>query len=340
MLAECMCDCMGKSTTYKCADKRRYTFNAMLALFKKARSQWHRDDKDGACTCGCNQADITAWCSTPDSSLRNSMCAEEVVPEFGLPEYDLKTAMPTGETTVVKMHRLSCHEGTCADCGWSNVFGGCPLIPLVDSVSTELRLCAVDSSAQPFSWYSFQRIPNAPPPTINDDDDPDFVGPGTAKATYNIYWFPVTGTRAQFMLELHTAFCEYREHMYWVGWHRLHYKRAVDRFITQPAVLGSENVPQWQRNHVISHTDFAATIKLARSAEATGAFSQTSQMLVSVVTHDPRLLVVADLDAGTFRSRQVRTYSDTLAPTGQSTSCCSSWHCLHDNSRLLRASPV
>ena len=105
------------------------------------------------------------------------------------------------------------------------------------------------------------------------------------------------------MVALRSAFFDYRPRMYWVQWDSLHKDRAMDRFLIQPAVLGQSGVAEWQRNWMIAHSDFAATISVARSAEATGAFSQTTQLFVSVITHDPRLMHVSDLPKGKRRTR-------------------------------------
>ena len=166
------------------------------------------------------------------------------------------------------------------------------------------------------SWHSWQRIPNSLPPT-NDDNDPDHVPPSSAKVSCSTHWFPVSGTRAEFMLAVKAAFVECREHMFWVKWHRIHEKRVTSRLIIEPAALGKDGVKPWQLHTIVMYSDFAATIKLPRSAEATGSFEQTSQMFVSVMTHDGRLMRVDDLPPGTLKARlkkegvQAYPYADT-----------------------------
>lgn len=126
LLRDCYCDCMGKSRTYKCADKKRFAFEQMLALFYKARQIWHRTcpGPDGLCDCGCDYEAVKFWAQSPANSLTASMCPPDEVPEFALPEYDPVTAQPCDTMRVPKLHKLACHEGTCSECGWDTVFGG------------------------------------------------------------------------------------------------------------------------------------------------------------------------------------------------------------------------
>ena len=303
MLKGCFCDCMGKSRTHKCADEKWYAFESMLALHKKSRELWHQDDAGGVCGCGRNQAGMKEWCASADSSLTCSMCPAEPVPEFALPTFHEKTCELLEVEWVPKLHPLACHEGKCDACGWNKAFAGCPTKTVVIGAhSQEINACAVDTANKMMSWHSWQRIPNSLPPT-NDDNDPDHVPPSSAKVSCSTHWFPVSGTRAEFMLAVKAAFVECREHMFWVKWHRIHEKRVTSRFIIEPAALGKDGVKPWQLHTIVMYSDFAATIKLPRSAEATGSFEQTSQMFVSVMTHDGRLMRVDDLPPGTLKAR-------------------------------------
>jgi hypothetical protein len=308
-IRECLCPCMGKAVTYKCADKRRFAFESMLALYSKARPQWHAKGGPGGvcdcgvCDCGCHDEAVKRWCASPSHALGQSMCAPKDIPEFGIPELDASNSKPTGAMGVPKFYDLQCHEGRCDDCGWGKVHKGPTVsVDVGGGVKQSVPACKVEMSSAPFSWYSWQRLANTMAPE-NAEDDPDYSPPAAAKTTYSTYWFPVTGTRAQFMVALHNAFVEYRSHMFWVQWHRQHFKRAQFKFLIEPAIKGWENVPGWQRDYVLAHSDFAATITVPRSAEATGSFAQTSQMFTSVLTHDPRMQLVADLPGGTFKSR-------------------------------------
>lgn len=65
-------------------------------------------------------------------------------------------------------------------------------------------------------------------------------------------------------------------------------------------------VESWQRNWIFAHTDFAATINVPRTGEKTGAIPQVTQLLVSVITHDPRLMKTSDLKKGARKNRLER----------------------------------
>jgi hypothetical protein len=306
LIRSMICDCMGRPRTYKCADTKRFLFEQMLALFHKSSEVWHRR---GRCTCGCDRDAVRKWSATPFASLSLSMCPRGPVKEFALPEYDSKTGMPTGKMRPPPtLHKLECHTGKCSKCGWSSVFAGCPMHNVnVAGVDHKVQACAVDASTDTsFSWYTWQRIPRMPPPTIETDGDADYEPPSTNKTCYSTYWFPVTGTRADFMVALQSAFEDYREHMFWVQWHALHKERAEDRLMISPAVLGQAGVEPWQRNWIFAHTDFAATITVARTGEKTGAIPQVTQLLVSVITHDPRLMKTSDLKKGARKNRLER----------------------------------
>lgn len=308
LLRECMCDCMGKSATYKCVDKKRFAFESMLALYLKGRAQWHANDhRDGdGCDCGCDEEMLKRWASSPAESLEQSMCAAEDVPELAVPEYDHLTAELTGKATVPKFHSLACHNGKCGECGWAKIHTGPKtVVPLGDGETAEIQACRVESSDAPFAWYSWQRLTNTVP-SSKGDDDPDHTVSGKSKATYSTYWFPVTGTRAQFMVALRNAYVEYRVHMFWVQWHSHAQKRAQYKLLIEPAISGRGKVAAWQRDFIMSHSDFAATITIPRSAEATGAFAQTSQMFTSVLTYNPKLQRVDDLPPGHFRDKLMK----------------------------------
>lgn len=112
------------------------------------------------------------------------------------------------------------------------------------------------------------------------EEDGEYVPPVSAtKPKYSTYWFPVVGTRAEFMLALRKSYEAYCAHIFWVEYDALYRKRAKYRFLVEPAVKGQLGVPEWQRNWVVGHVDFAATIRVQRTASATGSFEQTSQLL-------------------------------------------------------------
>ena len=299
-LRKAACDCMGSvSGTYKCADKVRFLFEDMHAKFKKARPQWHHGKE---CACGCDPKRMEAFLMTPTLAVEATVCPSVHIPEFDLPEYDEKTGLESGGVRETKLVPFECLQGLCPDCGWSKVFGQCPnQIVKVGTFDKSFQACSIDSSpGSQFAWNAWQRMPNTAPP-IENPDDPDY-SPTAAKPTYTTVWFPMTGSRAEFMYAFYESFLAYRVHMGWIKWQHVCEGRALDRLGIQVAVKGVLRVEPWQRNWILGHTDFAATISVTRLAEATGAFPQTAQCCTFYLTYDFRLQLVADLPRGRFRS--------------------------------------
>ena len=305
----CDCQTFGGQRS-KCAGKKKFLLEQLLGLLKKARSQWHQA-ADPPCDCGCDKDLLDRFCSSPANCIAASLCPAVHVPEFDLGLYDEKTAMPTGEKRQFFLRPLRCHQGKCEHtppCGWGKVAAGCPetTASTAGAQFEPFRWCSRDASAQhKFAWYTWQKIPNAPPPSSEHDGaDPGYAG-GSKKQSCSTHWFPVTGTRAEFIAAVRDACVAYREHIYWADWHRIHGDRSLDRFFTQVAVRGPDKVEPWQRNIVQLHIDFAATLKIPRFGEATGAFPMHSQMCTGVCLHDPRLQRVEDLPRGKFRDKLV-----------------------------------
>ena len=91
---------------------------------------------------------------------------------------------------------------------------------------------------------------------------------------------------SEFMVYFHDVFIECLAHHVRRKWHRLHQKRTIWKLIIEPAILRhlGKDVPEWQQGWCMSHTDFAATISIKRSAEATGEFAERTQCCTWVIT--------------------------------------------------------
>lgn len=270
-------------------------------------SERRRRENEGPCDCGCDQRRITEFHANLHTMLQATACDPEHVPEFDLAALDPSTSKPVaGEVVKTALYPYACAMGECkraCPCGWNKVFGSCPEQPALEDGGDTIRACKRDADAtQTMDWNTWQRVPRAQPPP-KDPSDPTYEPPGTGddKVGYNTYWFPVVGTRLEFMHHLRESWLAYRVHAWWKTWHRVCSARRVQRCFVEPAVLGATNVQPWQRNWVLAHVDFSAVVKVTRLAEATGAFQETSEMLTMVITANPRLQLVSDLDEGRFR---------------------------------------
>ena len=288
-----LCGCMSQRESAKCADKKLFAFKEALETYHKLSSTRQHGGGDGTdCTsCGSARAKITAFCrGGVDAAVDAAVCTRARIPELDMPKLDPRTSMPTGVTDECDLPSFECCGGTCSDpnCGWNGVFGKLPEHKVViggaaASRTVTIRGCDSDFGDDKVVWNSWQKIANEPVAEV-DPTDPNYDP--TKKATFATYWHPTSGTMSEFMVYFHDVFIEYLAHHVWRKWHRLHQKRTIWKLIIEPAILRhlGKDVPEWQQGWCMSHTDFAATISIKRSAEATGEFAERTQCCTWVIT--------------------------------------------------------
>ena len=102
------------------------------------------------------------------------------------------------------------------------------------------------------------------------------------------------------MVALKSVSEDHAEHVHWVNWHRVHFKRTVDRFLRAVAALKAMGspVPEELRGWIMAQTDFSAKIEIPAAAQATGEFATHCNTLTSVLTCCPRMQKVDELPEG------------------------------------------
>ena len=323
-----LCGCMSQRESAKCADKKLFAFKEAMETYHKLSGTRHGggDGTDCSC-CGGARAKITAFCrGGVDAAVDAVVCTRARIPELDMPKLDPKTSMPTGETDKCDLPSFDCCGGTCSDpdCGWNGIFVGLPEHEVVigggtASRAVTIRGCNRDFGDERVTWNSWQKIANEP---VAELDPADPLYDPTKKATFSTYWHPTSGTMSEFMVYFDDVFVEYLAHHVWRKWHRLHQKRTIWKLILEPAMLRhlGKDVPEWQQGWCMSHTDFAATISIKRSAEATGEFAERTQCCTFVITGDAAVVATASLDQ-LSRQRQGLTKSGITEFMAATTVC-------------------
>ena len=143
------------------------------------------------------------------------MCEPEELPPLSLSTYDKTTGKLLEERLPFCIAPKKCYDMTCDRCkSWNQVFGDCPLQTVstakdgnVQEVTT-LHGCSVEFSDD----NTWRKIPNHIPNTTAESD-PDY-SPGKQKESFTTLWFPIVGTRAEFMLSFYNSYVQYRNHMW------------------------------------------------------------------------------------------------------------------------------
>jgi len=317
-----ICACMGKRHSAKCADKKKFLLHQMLETARRQSAARHANNPSD---CTCSRELAKDFYTTGEGMRRCMLCPAAEVPELRLPVYDDKTALPIpGQFEAVKLYNHTCSVGECDSCGWDSFWAKCGCDPNGEvkikigssEVTEKLCACPVDAHTAQMSWNAWVRVPCDAPPV---EADPEFLAPGASKkATTTLQWMPVLGTGAEFMVALKSASEEHAEHMHWVNWHRVHFKRTVDRFLRAVAALKAMGspVPEELRGWIMAQTDFSAKIEIPAAAQATGEFATHCNMLTSVLTCCPRMQKVDELPEGSsfkanLKAEQVEQYLAT-----------------------------